>query len=153
MSEWSYSEEELDEYFSDPSVREEAVSEEGAPDDGRGGAERERPRRGIRGFFHSRISDPRKAQAAVALSVITGVLLVGTITLGVYIWSLTDDVPSTERLENPSMQLATIAYTADGEELTRYATQNRSWAPYDSISQHVVHALVEIGRASCRERV
>ncbi|PSQ78428.1 MAG: penicillin-binding protein [Bacteroidetes bacterium QH_7_62_13] len=142
MSEWSYSEEELDEYFSDPSVREEAVSEEGAPDDGRGGAERERPRRGIRGFFHSRISDPRKAQAAVALSVITGVLLVGTITLGVYIWSLTDDVPSTERLENPSMQLATIAYTADGEELARYATQNRSWAPYDSISQHVVHALV-----------
>ncbi len=147
MSDWSYSEEELDEYFSDPSVRDEAVSEEGTPQDGspqngQDGVGRERPTQGIRGFFHRRISDPQKAQAAAALSVIAGALLVGTLALGAYMWTLTDEVPSTERLENPSMQLATIAYTADGEELARYATQNRSWAPYDSISQHVIHALV-----------
>ena len=141
MSEWSYSEEELDEYFSDPSVREEAVSGNGHPD-GPGGSGRERPTDGIRGFFHRRIDPPEKAQAAFALSVIVGVLLVGTLGLGTYIWTLTDDVPSTDRLENPSMQLATIAYTADGEELARYATQNRSWAPYDSISQHAIHALI-----------
>ncbi len=143
MSDWSYSEEELDEYFSDPSVREESISEdrpsENGQDDSMG---RKRPDSGVRGFFHRRISDPQRAQAAVALSVITGLLLIGTLAFGTYIWSLTDDVPSTERLENPSMELATVAYTADGEELARYATQNRSWAPYDSISQHVVHALI-----------
>jgi len=138
MSEWSYSEEELDEYFSDPTVREEAV--DGAPDGTRSG--RERPTRGVRGFFHRRLDDPEKAQAAAALSVITAVLLIGTLGLGTYIWTLTDNTPSTERLENPSMQLATIAYTADGEELARYARQNRSWAPYDSISQHAIHALI-----------
>jgi len=147
MSDWSYSEDELDEYFSDPSVRDEAVSEDGPPKDapsenGQTDAEGERPTSGIRGFFHRRIADPQKAQAAAALSFITGCLLIGTLAFGAYIWTLTDDVPSTERLENPSMQLATVAYTADGEELARYATQNRSWAPYDSISQHVVDALV-----------
>lgn len=142
MSEWSYSEEELDEYFSDPSVREDALSGNGHSDGGEGGPPGDRPTRGIRGYFHRRIADPAKAQAAVALSVITGVILIGTLLLGTYIWTLTDEVPSTERLENPSMQLATIAYTADGEELARYATQNRSWVPYDSISQHAIHALV-----------
>lgn len=142
MSEWSYSEEELDEYFSDPSVRKDAVSD-GDPSDGNGRLpDDERPTNGIRGYFHRRIDDPEKAQAAAALSVIAGVLLIGTLVFGVYIWTLTDDVPSTERLENPSMQLATIAYTADGEELARYATQNRSWVPYDSMSQHVIHALI-----------
>jgi penicillin-binding protein 1A len=152
MSDWSYSEDELDEYFSDPSVRDESVSEEGAPDagpaeegppeNGTNDAGDKRPTSGIRGFFHRRISDPQKAQAAVALSVITGILLIGTLSFGAYIWTLTDEVPSTERLENPTMELATIAYTADGEELARYATQNRSWAPYDSISQHAIQALV-----------
>jgi len=140
MSEWSYSEEELDEYFRDPSVREEAVSGNGHPDGD--GAGRKRPTGGFRGYFHRRIADPQMAQAAVALSVIVGVLLLGTLGLGTYVWTLTDEVPSTDNLENPSMQLATIAYTADGEELARYATQNRSWVPYDSISQHAVHALI-----------
>jgi len=137
MSEWSYSEEELDEYFSDPSARREAAGE--APDENSG---RERPTGGLRGFFHRHIDDPKQAQAAAALSVIAAALLIGTLGLGTYAWTLTDDTPSTERLENPSMELATIAYTADGEELARYARQNRSWAPYDSISQHVIHALI-----------
>ena len=137
MSEWSYSEEELDEYFSDPSVRKEALSEDEPSTNGLS-----RPRSGLRGFFHSRFSDPEKAQAGVALSVIVGLLLIATLAGGTYIWSLTDEVPPTDRLENPSYQLATVAYTADGEELARYASQNRSWAPYDSISTHAINALV-----------
>ena len=132
MSEWSYSDEELDQYFSDRSTREEALSE----------GDSERPTTGLRGFFHRRIGDPLMAQAAVALSVITGLLVVGTLGVGIYIWTLTDNIPSTESLEDPTMQLATIAYTADGEELARYARQNRSWVPYDSISPHVKHALI-----------
>ena len=133
MSEWSYSDEELDQYFSDRSAREdEAPGEEPSG----------RPTTGLRGFFHQRIADPMKAQAAVALSVIAGVLVIGTLGLGFYIWTLTDNIPSTESLENPTMQLATIAYTADGKELARYARQNRSWVPYDSISASVKNALI-----------
>ena len=138
MSEWSYSDDELDEYFSDPSVRDQAMEGEAAP----GGPGEERPRSGLRGVFHRRIDNPQKAQAAVALTALTSVLLLVTVLGLGYIWTLTDEVPSTERLENPSMQLATVAYTADGTVLARYATQNRSWVPYDSISQHAVNALI-----------
>ena len=139
MSEWSYSDEELDQYFQDRSARKGAASNGGPPgDEDRSG----RPTTGLRGFFHRRISDPWRAQAAVVLSVLTGLLVAGTLMAGVYVWTLTDDIPSTERLEDPTMQLATIAYTADGEELARYARQNRSWAPYDSISSHVTDALI-----------
>ena len=141
MSEWSYSDDELDEYFSDPSVRDQALDEEASPN-GPGGEGEERPTRGLRGWFYRRIDNPEKAQAAVTLSAVTGTLLL-VVVLGLgYIWTLTDEVPSTERLENPSMQLATVAYTADGTVLARYATQNRSWVPYDSISQHAVNALI-----------
>ncbi len=138
MAEWSYSEEELEQYFQDPSARQEPSPGNGQP----GGPDSDRPRKGIRGFFHRRIRDPEKAQAAVALSVFTGFLLACVLGVGLYIWSLTDDIPSTERLENPDVQLATVAFTSDGEELARYARQNRSWVPYDSISSHAVRALV-----------
>ncbi len=137
MSEWSYSDEELDQYFSDRSTREEALSEDESLRDGSG-----RPTTGLRGFFHRRIANPTMAQAAVALSVIAGVLVIGALSFGIYVWTLTDDIPSTESLEDPTMQLATIAYTADGEELARYARQNRSWVPYDSISAPVKNALI-----------
>jgi penicillin-binding protein 1A len=141
MSEWSYSDDELDEYFQDPSVREKRDPDD-QPDGSGGEWEGERPTSGIRGFFHRRIADPAKAQAAAALSVITAVLLLTTVLGLGYVWTLTDEVPSTERLENPTMQLATTAYTADGKELANYATQNRSWVPYDSISTHAIDALI-----------
>jgi Membrane carboxypeptidase/penicillin-binding protein len=140
MSEWSYSDEELDQYFRDRSAREGNRPGEGASgdeEDGHG-----RPTTGFRGFFHRRIADPWAAQAAAVLSVLTGLLAIGVLAGGTYVWTLTDDIPSTERLEDPTMQLATIAYTADGKELARYARQNRSWAPYDSISSHVTDALI-----------
>ncbi len=140
MSEWSYSDEELDQYFHDRSARKDAQSEGGPSGEGEEG--HERPTTGLRGFFHRRISDPLMAQAAVVLSVLAGLLVFGTLVGGVYVWTLTDDIPSTESLEDPTMQLATIAYTADGEELARYAHQNRSWAPYDSISSDVIDALI-----------
>jgi len=141
MSEWSYSDEELDEYFSDRSARQKA-SRSDSPHDESLEADLGSPTAGIRGFFHQRIRDPLKAQAAVALSVLSGILGVGLLVGGFCIWTLTDNIPSTESLEDPSMQLATIAYTADGKELARYARQNRSWVPHDSISSHVRHALI-----------
>ena len=138
MSEWSYSEEELDQYFQDPSTRRSAASSNGQPQ----GPGSDRPSEGLRGYFHRRFSNRKKAQAAFVLSIITSVVLLCTLAGGFYIWSLTDDIPTTQRLENPTFQLATIAYTADGQELARYALQNRSWVPYDSISTHAVHALI-----------
>jgi len=60
----------------------------------------------------------------------------------ILLW-LARDLPSLEQIENPRNMLATVVFTADDEELARYyAEENRTWVPLDSISEHVVHALV-----------
>ena len=88
------------------------------------------------------IDHPEIAQAVSVVGVIAGIGLVGLIALIVLFATLRSDIPSTENLENPSVDLATVAYTADGKVLARYARQNRSWLPYDSISTAAVNALI-----------
>ena len=132
--EWSYSDEELNEYFQDPSQR--------RPDGEGSGAHQESSSNPVRRYFERRFDNPEKVQAAYVLSVLTGLVLAGTLTLALYMMSLTGNLPSTQSLENPQFQLATVAYTADGEELARYARQNRSWVNYRQISPHVIDALV-----------
>ena len=134
MSEWQYSEEELDQYFQDPDVRRASVSENGHS--------ATHTASGLQGFWMRRLGDAQQAQAASALSVVAGlVMIVAVAGLG-YLVSLVDDVPDTQRLENPTFQLASVAYTADGKELARYARQNRSWVLYDDIAPSVIQALI-----------
>ena len=130
--EWSYSDEELNEYFQDASHR-----RADTPDDEDGSSSNP-----LRRFFARRFDDPDKIQAAYVLSILVAVVLVGALVVGGYMLSLTGNLPSTQSLENPQFQLATVAYTADGEELARYARQNRSWINYREISPHVIDALV-----------
>jgi penicillin-binding protein 1A len=130
--EWSYSDEELNEYFQDASRR--------RPDDPNG--EGTSSRNPLRRFFARRFDDPDKVRAAYVLSILVAVVLVVGLTVGGYMLSLANNLPSTQSLENPQFQLATVAYTADGEELARYARQNRSWINYSEISPHVIDALV-----------
>ncbi|RMF60363.1 MAG: penicillin-binding protein [Bacteroidetes bacterium] len=132
MSRWTYTEEELEQYFKNPDVRR-RVGKDTPPPSHRGG---------VAGFFHRRFSDPRKAQAAMVLSVLVGFLLAGILGVGLYMLSLTDELPSLEQIENPNFQLASIAYTADGRELARYARQNRTWVTFEEISPHVINALI-----------
>ncbi len=143
--EWPYTDEELKRYFSDPSSRRN-TSQDAPP-----AAEanpyvhkpRPKPREGFSGFFYRRIENPKLAQAVMVLSVLAGFILIGSLGLGLFVISLDEDqLPSLQQLENPDLQLATIAYTADGEELARYALQNRSSVSYDEISPNVIRALV-----------
>lgn len=147
MSEdWSYTDEELKRYFNDPSSRRKSTVEhsntfyrdplqEHEP-------EPRRPR-GIRGFFHRMFSDGKKADAAFALSIIVMIGLVGLMSIAGFLMSLgEDELPSLQQLENPDLQLATIAYTADGQELARYAYENRSSVAYEDISPNVINALI-----------
>jgi penicillin-binding protein 1A len=138
MSKWQYTDEELDRYFSDPASR-------GGKGKANGRSNGKTPPRskktGYRGFLNRHMR-PQLAQAVFALSIITAFLLVCTLGLGIYMWTLADELPSTLALENPDLQLATVAYTADGVELQRYAFQNRSTVSFDEISPHVVNALV-----------
>ncbi|MDA1333284.1 MAG: transglycosylase domain-containing protein, partial [Bacteroidetes bacterium] len=125
MSDWSYSDEELENYFNDSGKR--------------------RGKKGIHGrfmgFWITRLRNERKAEAASLLSYVLLAGVAVTLVLGLYFVSLIDELPSLKEIENPDFQLATIAYTADGQELARYARQNRSWVTYDRISPHAINAL------------
>ncbi|MDX1739889.1 MAG: transglycosylase domain-containing protein, partial [Rhodothermales bacterium] len=137
MSQYQYTEEELRQYFADPSRRQ----RDGAPTNGTGDPP-ENWRDRIRRFVAGRTSSERQSQAVYALGSIMLAAILATVAVGIYFLTLTDDLPSLEQLENPDFQLATVAYTADGVELQRYARQNRSWAHFEEISPGVIDALV-----------
>jgi penicillin-binding protein 1A len=123
MADWSYTEKELEDYFADPGRRkpgEEAKN----------------------GWFHRRFADPEKATAFRALAWIAGITLFFTLAVLGYLVSLRDELPPLTEIENPNFQFATIAYTADGVELARYARQNRAWVSYADISPHAINALI-----------
>lgn len=112
MANFNYSDKELNAYFEDPEARRRP--------------NRKRPK-----------EIARKIVAGIAsFSVIAA--LIG-ISIALYLAQYT---PSFEQLENPEVSLATVAYTADGEVLTRYAYEDRTPVPYDSISPHVINALI-----------
>ncbi|MES3630744.1 MAG: transglycosylase domain-containing protein, partial [Longimonas sp.] len=147
---WSYSDGELEEYFENPERRSSdgsSPTNDNPPEhpeqasSGAGGSASEDGPLWV-GWAGRWIENPRLAQAVSVLGVIAGIGLAGILLLVSIFASLRGDIPSTQRLENPSVDLATIAYTSDGEELARYARQNRSWLPYDSIGTNVINALV-----------
>ena len=73
---------------------------------------------------------------------VVGAGLAGVLLLVIYMLFLIPTLPTFEQLENPEVDLATVLYTADGQLLTRFARQDRTPVPLDSLSRHVVEALV-----------
>ncbi len=98
--------------------------------------------RGYRAFLYRKLHDPKKVDAAFAVSVLAGFFFFCVFALGLYMLTFLGDLPSLEQIENPNLELATVAYTADGVELGRYGRQNRSWVAYDDISPYVKEALI-----------
>ncbi len=139
MANRQYTDEELERYFNDPAARKGRVDQGGT--NGNALATRKN-----KSFWYRRFKDPRKAQAATVVTWLAGFLLLLTVALVVFLLVLRfgSDLPDPEVIANPDLQLATVAYTADGEELQRYAFQNRSMLHYDEISPHVVNALIAV---------
>ncbi len=69
-------------------------------------------------------------------------MLLPVLALAIFMFTLSGDLPSIEKLENPDLDLSTVVYTADGELLTRFAKSDRTPVPLDSVSNYVVNALV-----------
>ena len=132
MPDWPYSEEELSRYFSDPNARKSEVPK----------SSNSEPRTPIGRFWLTKTNCPEKAQAATIISVVMSIATLGVLAVSILFISLIDELPALTEIENPDFQLATIAYTTDGQELARYALQNRSWVTYDEISPHVINALL-----------
>ena len=57
------------------------------------------------------------------------------------VWAFAD-IPSFEELENPESKLATQVIAENGEILTTFHIENRSYVNYDELSPNLVHAAV-----------
>jgi len=142
---WPYSKEELDRYFNDPESRRKRTLPPGSnPYVDTVVRPIPKRRRGLTGFFYNLTSNKQLAQAYMVLSLIVGMMAFGALTLVITVFFMNrgGDLPSMQQLENPSLQLATLAYSADGAELARYALQNRSTVTYEEISPNVINALI-----------
>ena len=51
-------------------------------------------------------------------------------------------IPSFEELENPDSKLATQVLAQDGEVLTTFHIENRTFVNYNELSPHIIHAAV-----------
>ena len=51
-------------------------------------------------------------------------------------------IPSFEELENPDSKLATQVIAEDGETLTTFHIENRTFVTYEDLSEHLVHATI-----------
>ena len=89
-------------------------------------------RRHVRNL-RKRAADAPRAQR----NVVGAVVLLALLTIAVL--SLT---PSVGHLSRDSFNRATIVYAADGEVITRYFTENRTWIELDEISPAVIEALI-----------
>ena len=67
--------------------------------------------------------------------------IVLAITLIGLVWAFAD-IPSFEELENPESKLATQVIAEDGEILTTFHIENRSYVSYEELSPNLVHAAV-----------
>ncbi|MDX1420172.1 MAG: transglycosylase domain-containing protein [Rubricoccaceae bacterium] len=143
MDENSYTDAELERYFRDREARHARGDGNGTPGDGSPAPAPPAPRpapRSTQGAL-----SPAELRRRVWLTIRALLIGVGVVAALVALWLLwlSRDLPSTAVIENPKNLLATVVYTADGEELARYyERENRTWVPLDSISQHVVHALI-----------
>ena len=59
----------------------------------------------------------------------------------VLVWMFAD-IPSFEELENPDSKLATQVIAEDGEILTTFHIENRSYVTYDELSPNLVNAAI-----------
>ena len=66
------------------------------------------------------------------------VMVIGLLTL---VWAFAD-IPSFEELENPDSKLATQVIAEDGEILTTFHIENRSFVTFDELSPNLVNAAI-----------
>lgn len=67
---------------------------------------------------------------------------IGSFILLVMGLALFGGIPSTEKLENPNISMATEVLSVDGKILGRFYNENRVIVRYDQLSPHLINALV-----------
>ena len=73
--------------------------------------------------------------------IIVSVPIAMFIAMLLLVWAFAD-IPSFEELENPDSKLATEVIADDGQILTTFHIENRSYVPYEELSPYLVEAAV-----------
>jgi len=75
--------------------------------------------------------------------LIVSFLLILVIGIGSYfLYQLSKELPSLEKLERIDPEMATVVYSADGEVIHSFFTFNRTFTPYEKIPPYVIDALI-----------
>ncbi len=91
--------------------------------------------------YRKKLSKQQRILHGLYVAFLSFVVLIALSGLGTIIY-LSQTLPSLEQLENPKPELATTVYSADGKLLSKYFLKNRTSVPLDSVSQHVIDALI-----------
>ncbi|GAB5521991.1 MAG: hypothetical protein RhofKO_42420 [Rhodothermales bacterium] len=78
----------------------------------------------------------------VAGSILAAVLVAGIVFVVVYLAMLTPSLPELRTSAQARVGHSSYVYAADGQELTRFFNENRTWVSYDAISQTTIDALI-----------
>ncbi len=92
----------------------------------------------LRDNVRERLRNDDTKKGTIAVLVLAAIPLLGLL----YMYYLMILVPGVEGIESSTFDQATIVYTADNEEITRYYTDNRKWVPIDSIADPVINGLI-----------
>ena len=92
-------------------------------------------------FFDEYMTDATRKKIIKWFWILFCVPVALVVTLICLVWAFAD-IPSFEELENPDSKLATQVIAEDGEILTTFHIENRSYVSYDELSPNLVHAAV-----------
>ena len=87
------------------------------------------------------MKDTTKKKIVKWFWIIFGAGVVSVVLLLAAVWAFAD-IPSFEELENPDSKLATQVISSDGEVLTTFHIENRSFVSYEELSPNIVNAAV-----------
>lgn len=87
------------------------------------------------------MTDATKKKIVKWFWIIFTVPIVSLMLMLLLVWCFAD-IPSFEELESPDSKLATQVIAEDGEILTTFHIENRSYVSYEELSEHLVHAAV-----------
>ena len=92
-------------------------------------------------FFCLNMTDQNKKKVTKWFWILITAPVVAVIGLLCLVWAFAD-IPSLEELENPDSKLATQVIAEEGEILTTYHIENRTFVSYDELAPSLVQAAV-----------
>jgi len=95
--------------------------------------------------LHFSQQPPAVKKSSVKLIIITSVILFAFIAGGlIFLYYLSEDLPSLSALERIDPEMATQVYSIDGEVLHSFFRFNRTFTPYEKIPRPVIDALISV---------